>query len=117
MKNNFSNYKKLIQFGASLLKQHQISNHNKESAWLLIHLTNQSYSSLITNSNLIPTKKEINDFIDLINLRCNHIPLQLIMGKASFYGRDFIVFPDVFIPRPETEVMIHHLKKKSFLVQ
>ena len=117
MKNSFPNYKTLIQFGASLLKRHRISNYNKESVWLLILLTNQTYSSLITNSDLIPTKREINDFIDLINLRCDHIPLQLIMGKASFYGRDFIVFPDVFIPRPETEVMIHHLKKKSFLVQ
>ena len=116
MKNNFTNYKSLIKFGASLLKQHTISNYNKESVWLLMHLTNQSYVSIITNSDFVPTKKEISDFIHLINLRCNHIPLQLIMGEASFYGRDFIVFPDVFIPRPETEVIVHHLKKKSFPV-
>ena len=36
------------------------------------------------------------------------------MGKASFYGRDFIVYPDVFIPRFDSEVIIDVIKKKTF---
>ena len=114
MGNNFINYKALITFGASLLKNHTVSNYKKESEWLLMHLTNKNYSSIIIDLNLIPTTKEIDDFIHLINLRCDHIPLQVIIGKASFYGRDFILFPDVFIPRPETEIIIDYLKKKPF---
>jgi release factor glutamine methyltransferase len=38
-------------------------------------------------------------------------PLQYVLGKAWFYGRQFHVTSDVLIPRPETEVLCDRILK------
>lgn len=38
--------------------------------------------------------------------RAAGMPLQYLMGTAAFYGREFLVGPGVFNPRPETEVLV-----------
>ncbi|MBV1848859.1 peptide chain release factor N(5)-glutamine methyltransferase [Catellatospora tritici] len=41
----------------------------------------------------------------LVELRAQRIPLQHLTGTAPFLGRDLLVGPGVFIPRPETELL------------
>lgn len=41
-----------------------------------------------------------------LTLRIDRVPLAYIVGHKEFYGREFLVSPQVLIPRPESEDMI-----------
>jgi release factor glutamine methyltransferase len=43
---------------------------------------------------------------DLLLQRAHGIPLQYLLGTQQFWGLEFIVTPDVLIPRPETENLV-----------
>jgi len=46
------------------------------------------------------------EFFRLIGRRAKHEPVAYITGTQEFYGREFIVSPDVLIPRPDSEILI-----------
>ena len=114
MRHKHKTLENLYLFGSTELKSNQISNYKKESEWILLHTLNKNSSWFHSNQNYLLDKSEINYFIDCINKRKDHIPLQIILGSSTFYGRDFILFPDVFVPRPETEQIIEILAKKKY---
>jgi release factor glutamine methyltransferase len=45
-------------------------------------------------------------FHRLVERRAAGEPAAYLIGRREFYGRDFLVTPEVLIPRPETELLI-----------
>src|SRR5690606_15587035 len=45
-------------------------------------------------------------FATLVKRRAAGTPIAYLIGRHPFYDRDFLVTPDVLIPRPETEHLI-----------
>lgn len=51
-------------------------------------------------------QKQLDEKISLLK---NYMPIQYVLEKAHFYGRDFFVNPSVLIPRQETEELINEI--------
>ncbi len=50
--------------------------------------------------------EELAKFKALMQRRARREPVAYILGVKEFYGRPFAVEPGVFIPRPETEILV-----------
>ncbi|MBS0124220.1 peptide chain release factor N(5)-glutamine methyltransferase [Thetidibacter halocola] len=53
-------------------------------------------------------------FDALVNRRAAREPVSHLTGRRAFYGRDFLVTPDVLDPRPETETLIEAALAEPF---
>ncbi|SMX36759.1 peptide chain release factor N(5)-glutamine methyltransferase [Maliponia aquimaris] len=45
-------------------------------------------------------------YLTLVERRAERMPVSHLTGRRMFYGRDFLVTPEVLDPRPETETLI-----------
>ena len=75
--------------------------------WICCEITGKKRSELGFIKEF--TDVELAAISKAIEKRLKHIPLGYIFGKTNFYGRDFIVSPDVLIPRLDTEILIEKI--------
>jgi len=100
----------LVSTGSTFLSKHSISNAKKESEWFLAEILKCSLVDLYTKKIHL-TNQNIVKYKSYLSARSSKKPFQYIINKAPFYGYDFFVDERVLIPRPETELFIHILKK------
>lgn len=80
---------------------------NLDADRILLHVLNkQDASYLIAHSNEIISEQNLQTILDMVEKRKTGMPLAYILGHADFYGRTFIVTPNVLVPRPDTELLI-----------
>jgi len=70
---------------------------------LLAHTLQISRSDLLLQTD---RELEVAGFDVLIDRRLTGEPVAYIVGRKEFWGRNFIVSPDVLIPRPDSETLI-----------
>lgn len=97
-----------LREATKILQMSGIAEPRREAASLLTFVLQKDKTFLIAHPEYELTGKEEENFRDFLNRRANHEPFQYIVGKQEFYGLDFLVTPDVLIPRPETELIVEN---------
>ena len=103
----------LINRGMDHFKEKGIDNARREMEWFLCEILQCKRIDLYMRFEEILLGNDLQQLRNMIKRRINGEPFQHIIGKGSFYGRDFIVNQHVLTPRPESEVLIHRLKKNG----
>jgi len=79
---------------------------SRESSLLLAHALGKSREWVIAHPEAELTPEQRERYTALIAQAANGMPLPYLLGHWGFFGLDFLVTPDVLIPRPETELLV-----------
>ena len=90
----------------------KFSNYKNETLWILQTVLNIDLSNITLNKHKSIDNKDYELYISLIKRRQNSEPIQHILNSVIFYGYKINVNNNVFIPRPETELIIDIVKKE-----
>jgi release factor glutamine methyltransferase len=104
--------KETISKATLLLTEAQVSSPQVDAEILLAYVLGVERNQL-TSVNQI-SGEQLFEFENLVARRANRVPLQHLTGIAYFRHLELAVGPGVFVPRPETELLVEaaiaHLK-------
>ena len=103
----------LIGWGTGHFTEKGIENARREMEWLLCNVLGCERIDLYLRFENLLKASELKKLRAMVKRRASGEPFQHIIGKAPFYGRDFIVNSNVLIPRVETGALIDKLKENE----
>lgn len=92
----------------SALKTANISSAEIDAEVLLEFATKKSREFLLANPDSELSDIEIKQLNILVERRKKYEPIAYVTGQKEFFGLNFLVTPDVLIPRPETELLVEN---------
>ena len=95
-------YKKTVR----TLKKSDIKSAEIDARILLELATGESREFLLAHPEFELSDKEYHTRLISVDRRKPVEPIAYITGKKEFFGLEFLVTPDVLIPRPETEMLV-----------
>ncbi|NOY98393.1 MAG: peptide chain release factor N(5)-glutamine methyltransferase [Chloroflexi bacterium] len=97
---------KLDQLAARLKPISETPNLDAQA--LLAHVTGKPRTWVLAHPETALTPKQDSALEAALVQLEGGVPLPYVLGHWEFFGLDFIVTPDVLIPRPETELLVEH---------
>lgn len=88
------------------LEKAGIEDYVFESKQIIKHITGYSNAQILQKYTEQLTEFQENNLTVIIKQRLIRYPLQYILGRWNFFGREFFVGPGVLIPRSDTETVM-----------
>jgi release factor glutamine methyltransferase len=98
--------KDLLEVTADYLKKKEIDSPRLCAEILLAYQLKTTRIKLYLNFDQPVGEKDLNDYRELVQRRLKREPVQYIAGVQEFWSKEFMVGPQVLIPRPETEALV-----------
>ena len=95
----------VIREGVRRLQAAGVEQARSDVEWLLSRLIGATPTELYLQERTL-TEQAVARFWSQIQARAGGTPLQYLLGETEFFGQRFAVGPGVFIPRPETEIVV-----------
>lgn len=95
-----------LRQGSRLLEDGAVAVPRLTAEVLLCHVLGCERSYLYGHPEQELSESERKRYEDYLEERLRGKPTQYITCRQEFYGRQFLVSPDAFIPRPETEHVV-----------
>jgi release factor glutamine methyltransferase len=102
----------LLQEATLYLSRKKIPFPRQEAEQLLSSLLSLRRIDLYIAPNQPVSSEQESRFWNQVHRRGAHEPLQYILGEVEFDGFSFLVQSGVFIPRPETELIVEFVLKQ-----
>lgn len=97
--------RQLLRQTASAFRQAGIPDPEVDASLILSYVTGREPLDLRLDTTTLLSEDLMQQFQQLAAQRLTRRPLQYLLGRQSFLGRDFFVNESVLIPRPETELL------------
>ncbi|MGF7003782.1 release factor glutamine methyltransferase [Lachnospiraceae bacterium PFB1-21] len=112
MKGKTLTYKQALEEGQRVLSRAGIEEAKTDAFLLFTEVTGIDRSAYYLSPEKVMTPEEEERYFAYLQKREQRIPLQHILGKWEFMGLEFLVSPDVLIPRQETEQLVEEALEK-----
>ena len=100
-----------LQWGTEHLERRDdLREHAARDARQLLEIaTGLSRVQMLLQAGQMLSEEQAGSFRGMVAQRRGGVPIQHLRGSQEFFGREFLVSPDVLIPRPETEHLVEEV--------
>lgn len=104
----------IVARGTATLLAAEVPDPGRDARRLMAHVLKVPAGRLTLFLSEEVAQERQTEFEALIARRADRVPVSHLTGRRLFYGREFLVTPDVLDPRPETETLIEAALAEPF---
>lgn len=104
---------RLLRWTTDYFTEKGVDNPRLDAELLLAHVLTLDRVGLYLNYDRPLVAEELDIIRPLVKRRGQREPLQYLLGSTEFWSLEFIVTPDVLIPRGDTEILVEEALGKA----